>query len=242
MRQLFGLGILILLFGCQQEPDAQEFIDKAIEVAGGEAYSSFSLEYSFRDKTYLSKRNGGDFAYKRIAIDGTDTIHDTFSNSRPFERLVNGVPAKVADSMADRYSNSINSVNYFVFLPYGLNDEAVNKRYINKVQAMDKSFHLIEVTFDEQGGGKDFEDVYLYWINAETNKIEFLAYSFEVDGGGIRFREAFNERYIGKIRFVDYRNYKPESKEVKLVELLDHFMEGRLELVSTIATENIKMR
>ena len=145
----------------------------------------------------------------------------------------------VADSMASRYSNSINSVNYFVLLPFGLNDAAVNKRYLKQVDTAEGSYHLIEVTFKQEGGGKDFEDVYLYWINTETFKPEYLAYSYLVDGGGTRFREAFNERYIKELRFVDYRNYKPPTKETPLEQLFDLFKEGELTLVSTIATENV---
>ena len=42
---------------------------------------------------------------------------------------------------------------------------------------------------------------------------QFGTYSYiESDGIGLRFREAFNERYINGIRFVDYNNYKPKLK------------------------------
>ena len=83
--------------------------------------------------------------------------------------------------------------------------------------------------------------MYYYWIHTESYKVEFLAYSFLVDGGGVRFREACNERYVNGIRFVDYRNFKPTSKSVELSELPELFETDQLSLVSKIELKNVKV-
>ena len=62
---------------------------------------------------------------------------------------------------SDSYSASVNSVHYFAVLPYGLDGKAVNKTYVNKVDIKGKSYHKIKVTFNEEGGGEDFEDVFM---------------------------------------------------------------------------------
>lgn len=37
--------------------------------------------------------------------------------------------------------------------------------------------------------------------------MDFLAYEYNVNGGGVLFREAFNSRMIEGMRFQDYINY-----------------------------------
>jgi hypothetical protein len=142
--------------------------------------------------------------------------------------------------MAAKYSNSINSVHYFAYLPYGLNDPAVNKKLLGETQIGDGQYYKVEVTFDKIGGGEDFEDIYIYWINKETFKPDYLAYEFNTDGGGARFRKAFNERIINGIRFVDYYNYKA-SENISVYELEALFKLKKLELLSTIRLEDISV-
>ncbi|NNJ88175.1 MAG: deoxyribose-phosphate aldolase, partial [Eudoraea sp.] len=115
---------------------------------------------------------------------------------------------------------------------------AVQKELLGKNQIKGKDYYKIKVTFDQQGGGNDYEDVYLYWIDQKTYKPTYLAYEFHVNGGGLRFREAYNERYVEGIRFVDYYNYKPKG-EARITRLDALYENGELELLSDIELENI---
>ncbi|MBO6632925.1 MAG: deoxyribose-phosphate aldolase, partial [Psychroserpens sp.] len=144
--------------------------------------------------------------------------------------------------MATKYSASVNSVHYFSVLPYGLNDAAVIKEKLADTRINDTMYYTIRVTFKEEGGGEDFEDEFLYWIDKETFKLQYLAYSYnEDDGKGMRFREAYNERLIEGVRFVDYNNYKPKSEAIKLPELPTLFESGQLDLVSKIELNEINV-
>jgi len=143
--------------------------------------------------------------------------------------------------MANKYANSVNSVHYFVALPNGLNDPAVQKELLGEVTVKEKQYHKIKVTFDQNGGGDDFDDIYIYWFNKETWKPDYLAYEFHVDGGGMRFREAFNERYVNGIRFVDYNNYKTKDMETSILKIDSLFEAGSLELLSKIELKNIQV-
>ena len=146
----------------------------------------------------------------------------------------------VHDSMKPRYSASVNSVHYFSTLPYGLNDKAVNKELLEEVFIKNNTYFKIKVTFNQEGGGEDFEDVFVYWINKETYKVDYLAYSYQDPGEiGLRFREAFNERYVNELRFVDYKNYKPNKSNITIFELDDLFEKGQLKLLSKIELKNI---
>ncbi|RKE95108.1 DUF6503 family protein [Ichthyenterobacterium magnum] len=245
MNHFLKFGIFSVLFlgitinGFSQK-SAQDIIDKVIEVAGGKLYDSYNMEFDFRDKHYVSKRDNGVFEYSRIAKTDNEKVVITYGNTKPLNKTINGKNASVTTEMSSRIENSINSVNYFVLLPYGLNDKAVFKTYKGEISIKGKEYYMIQVTFSENGGGKDFEDVYMYWINKETFKIDYLAYSFLVNGGGIRFREAYNERYINGLRFVDYNNYKPQDKNIELTSLSSLFDNGELKLLSKIETKNIK--
>jgi hypothetical protein len=57
----------------------------------------------------------------------------------------------------------------------------------------------------------------------------------------MRFREAYNERYITGLRFVDYNNYKTENTTIPLENLAKAFEADELKLLSKIELENIKV-
>jgi hypothetical protein len=102
-------------------------------------------------------------------------------------------------------------------------------------------YFKIKVTFGQEGGGTDFDDEFLYWIHKTNFTVDYLAYSYATNGGGIRYREAYNPRVIEGIRFVDYNNYKPSNLEFSLDELSVLFEKGALKLLSKIETENVRV-
>jgi hypothetical protein len=105
----------------------------------------------------------------------------------------------------------------------------------------DKSYWSIKVTFQKDGGGEDFQDEYRYWINQETYEVDFLAYNYQTDGGGTRFRKAINRREIDGFLFQDYENYKPSKKFEPLDSLPVLFEQGYLKQVSLIRNKNIRV-
>lgn len=242
MNRLLITFSLLLIAGCRpgpEVPEAQEIVDRAIEVSGGELYKTSRISFDFRGYHYVMEPQANNRVLKRIRILETDTITDIKEGGN-FKRLVNDSLVAVPDSMAIRYANSINSVHYFAYLPYGLNDPAVNKKLLGEVLVDGKPYYEVQITFDRKGGGKDYEDVYIYWFNKETFKPDFLAYSFESDGGGLRFRKAFNERYVGGIRFVDYYNFK-SGQELHPSVLDSIYMADKLEILSKIELRNIEV-
>ena len=57
----------------------------------------------------------------------------------------------------------------------------------------------------------------------------------------MRFREAYNERYINDLRFVDYNNYKAVDASTKLLDLGKAFDANQLKLLSKIELENVEV-
>ena len=243
MIKVYGLLFLtLMIYGCKSETklDANQIINQSIEVSGGKRFTNSTISFDFRDRHYKAIRNHGKFHYERLFQDYL-TIKDILNNSG-LERYINEELVEVPDSMAVKYSSSIISVHYFSVLPFGLNDAAVNKTYLSLVNIKDQKYHKIEVTFNENGGGEGFEDVFIYWVNTESYKVDYMAYSYtENDGLGLRFREAYNERYENGLRFVDYNNYKPKEVEAKLSDLDKLFENNKLDLLSKIELKNISV-
>jgi hypothetical protein len=235
-----------LVFSCKKEVStkslsASAIINKSIEVSGGESFESSMIKFIFRDRSYVAKRLNGQTSMVRMFIDKSDTITDFLSNSE-YKRLVGQDYVKVADSMVKKYTASVNSVHYFSVLPYGLNDEAVNKTVLEEENIKSKDYYKIKVTFNEDSGGEDYEDVFLYWIDKKSFKVDYVAYSYsETEGNGMRFRAAYNERYVNGIRFVDYNNYKAEDGSIQLLDLGKAFENNELELLSKIELENVNV-
>ncbi len=240
LKYYFLVFLSLIFWSCKKSPgsgDVQKIIDTSIEVAGGDLYKTSNIRFRFRDKEYTLERQKSNKTLKRIQLTDSGIVTD-IKNGNDFTRLLDQDTIPVTDSMATVYGNSINSVHYFAQLPYGLNDEAVQKEFLGKKEIKGKDYYKIKVTFDQQGGGDDFEDVYIYWIDEKTYKPTYLAYEFHVNGGGIRFREAYNERYINGLRFVDYYNFKPKGKAA-IGQIEGLFEKGELELLSKIELEDI---
>ncbi|WP_010227812.1 DUF6503 family protein [Gillisia marina] len=246
MRYLLIFALVLLSASCQNEKEefsADEIIDKTIENAGGENYRNATIEFKFRENQYKSVRNGGEFLLERQIIDslGVDTIKDVVSNTG-YKRFLNDSLITVPDTMVVKYTGSINSVHYFAHLPYGLNDRAVNKKMVGDAEINGMPYYQLKVTFSQDGGGTDHHDEFLYWIHKENFTIDYLAYKFHVNEGGLRFREAYNPRVIEGIRFVDYKNYTQEDFNTDLCQLDELFEEGKLELLSRIETEDVHVK
>lgn len=235
--------LLFFLMSCSSN-NPQKIIDRAIEAAGGAKYLTARIEFDFRDRHYIANRNGGLFSYERLFTepnDSTQKVHDILNNDG-FTRAINGQAVAVPDSMSVRYSASVNSVLYFALLPYGLNDAAVRKKLLGETVLQGKKYFLIEVTFEQTGGGEDYQDVFYYWINQNDYRIDFLAYSFmENNEIGYRFRKAINSRVVNGILFQDYINYKPSGLET-LDRLQRLYESGDLVELSKIELQNIIIR
>jgi hypothetical protein len=225
----------------EEEDEATVLIRKAIEQHGGDLYTHSFMEFDFRDRHYTSRRNGGQFTYERIFTDEEGNgVRDVLSNDG-FHREIKGEKVALSAKDSSDYSNSVNSVLYFVQLPYFLLDPAVNRSYLGETTIQGEPYHEILVTFSQEGGGKDYEDEFVYWIHRERFTMDFLAYNYLTDGGGARFRESYNVRTVEGIRFADYINYKPgeDSREVANFDSL--FEAGKLVEVSRIDSENIQV-
>jgi hypothetical protein len=231
--------LIIISFSCNSpktELTAQNIIDKSIIASGVNKVSNSEITFKFRDKSYKAIRSNGVFKYSR----SFDSIKDELSNDG-FERLINTKPLELPDSIASNYTNSVNSVHYFSVLPFGLNDVAVFKKLLSSVIIKGKSYYKIQITFSENGGGEDFEDVFIYWIDKENFLVDYLAYSYHTNGGGVRFRVLKEQCNRNGIRFVDYHNYKPLNKSIKLIDIDKAYEKDEVEKVSEIILEDIKV-
>ena len=239
MKKYF-IFILMIIAACQPEkeiPEADRWVFDSIEQSGGDLYDHMQLTFKFRDHNYEARRDQGLFEYVRIKEDSNGITRDVLNNDG-FYREINGERVDLADTMAAKYARSVNSVIYFALLPDGLDDEAVNRQDIGDEVINGINYHRVRVTFDQQGGGEDFEDVFIYWFNEQTGFFDYMAYLYHTDGGGIRFREAYNPRFVSGIRFMDFNNYKP-ADTLELKNIGQSFLNGELEKLSVIETENI---
>ncbi len=259
-RQLIFVAIIALAWACEQKESghtatlrvpkptsatkdqAQLIVDQVIDRHGGELFFNSIIKFTFRDRQYKATRRGASFEYERAWTDSTGQhIRDILNNGGLY-REVNGrrVALNAKDSSA--YANALNSVLYFALLPALLNDPAVVKSYLGEMTVKNQPYHKVKVTFQPEGGGKDFQDEYVYWFHRDSLTMDYLAYNFQVDGGGARFREAYRIRTVNGIRFADYINYKPQDPANRAVETFDRLLErGALEEISRIDLENVEV-
>jgi hypothetical protein len=243
MKSLFLVLITsLLIVSCEPsttKPDPAELLDQAITKHGD--FKGKSVSFIFREREYSVTRDGDGYTYTRSwQDDSLGTVMDILVNSRHFTRRINGEKVSLEKGMADKYNNSVNSVLYFFQVPFVLNDPGAIKKYVGDFTIKDEPYYCVQVTFSEDGGGKDFEDVFFYWVHKENKTVDFLAYSYLTEGGGVRFREAINRREIKGLLIQDYVNHGAD-KTTPLEKLPELFDAGKLENLSMIINENVRV-
>ena len=246
----FGV-LLLFIWSCENKASSsqkktsihkgQEVIDQAIIAHGQHLFENATLSFLFRDKQYSARRSDAEYTYTRSFKNGSALIEDMLINSTDFSRKKNDISIEIEKEWAEKYSRSINSVLYFFQLPYLLNDLAVKKIDQGIKQIKGENYYQIKVSFQIENGGEDFEDEYLYWIDVNTFEIDYLAYNYITDGGGVRFRSAINKRRVNGLLVQDYINYAPLNKKIPLSSLITEFEKGALIERSRIINSDITL-
>ena len=217
---------------------ADSIVNKAIKAHGGKLYENANFSFTFRKNKYSFKNKGSNYTYN---VSGIDKEGNNFSDELKDGIVTHKIDTTIIRLSPEEYSKhlgALNSVIYFATLPYKLNDAAVNKKYMETTNIKGEFYHTIEVTFNKQDGGMDHEDQFYYWINTKTYKIDYLAYNYKVNKGGVRFRSFYNRRVIEGITFQDYINWKA-NVGTPLKELPQLYENGKLKELSRIETENV---
>ena len=234
------LPFLLLLVACKDINDktVEEIINKSIEVSGFNT-NEIDITFDFRAYHYEFFRKDYNFTYARTTIKDDKKIRDELSSTKGLKRFIDSVPESLTDSLAMVYSNSLNSVMYFFQLPKPLLDGAVHSELLDEIKIEGATYWTIKVYFSEEGGGDDYQDEYRYWINQDTYEIDYLAYNYTTEGGGIRFRKAIKKKRVKGILFQDYQNFSPSNKFEPLDSLPKIYEDGLLSQISLIENKNI---
>ncbi|MBR9774965.1 MAG: hypothetical protein GYB55_08115 [Cytophagales bacterium] len=240
-KEWYLLFLIVIVTACKAPNEAETIINQSIKAHGGDLYQSAEISFTFRERQYKIFKSPNSYSYSRSFNDEGKKTVDVL-NKEGFSREVNGQKVALPEEEKIAYTNSVNSVAYFAFLPYGLNDAAVIKKSMGAETIEGKEYNVIKVTFEKEGGGEDFEDEFLYWINKETHLVDYLAYSYHTDGGGLRFRKAINTHEISGLILQDYENYKPEDESLSVEDLSELFKNGELKLLSEILLEDIQVK
>ena len=234
--------LFLILVSCSNSShiSTSQIIDKSIKAHGWDQ-DDFSIVFDFRDYQYELKRKNKFYSFQRTTKKEGNVVKDLMSSKKKLMRFINDKSVELSDSVTNAFSNSLNSVMYFFQLPRPLNDQAVVLKYLGLTKIFNKRYWTIKVTFKENGGGKDYQDEFRYWININNGQIDYLAYNYLTEGGGTRFRQAVNKQLNKGFIFQDYINFKPNVKFVSLDSLPILFEAGNLIKVSNIINKNIRV-
>ena len=230
---------------------ADTVVFAAIEAAGGWALDTATVSFRFRGADYGVDLRGGTYVYTRAYRDSLGRSVDDVLTNTGFRRSIDGRAGRILvgaprDSLARLDAaarEGLNAVVYFALLPRWLADGAARRHYEGTDTLRGRAYHRIRVTFVAEGGGVDHGDEFLCWFDTGDLSLDYLAYAYATDGGGLRFREAYNPRRVAGIVVQDYRNYSPPPEaRLSLDGLAGAWERGNLELLSTVILEDVRVR
>jgi hypothetical protein len=216
---------------------ASDIIQKAVKAHGDKNYNDVDVSFDFRQFHYRVVQKKTTYQYQRSFSDSLGNMIVDLLDNGQFHRTINGEKVQLSERDHGRFKEATNSVAYFVLLPHKLLDKAVNLQYLGETNFEGNNYFKIKVWFDQEGGGKDFEDIYCYWINQNTYTVDYLSYA----NGGPRFRKATKRENVGGVVFQNYENYQILDKEIPANEYDQAFKDGKYKLLSTIEQVNYKL-
>ncbi|MEM1041852.1 MAG: DUF6503 family protein [Bacteroidota bacterium] len=225
------------------EPDsvAVAVIGRTRAAHGSDLLDASVVTFDFRGRAFRAERSRGRFAYARTWDEDGRTLRDVLDNGG-VRRTVDGTPVALSEAEALAVEEAVNSVVYFALIPHGLADDAVQPRHLGSDSLGGEVYDLVEVTFRPEGGGRDYQDRFLYWVHREQSTVDYLAYSYEVNGGGARFRRAVNARAAGGARFADYENYTADPLAPPLEALGRMWEADSLRLLSEVVLDRVRVQ
>jgi hypothetical protein len=246
--------VLLLLSACQsandsapRPPSAQAVVDSAVAAHGGSTLDRAVMTFRFRGDQYRIRQNDGRFHYRRTYTDSLGrTVRDGLTNTGAY-RVVDGDTVSLSDDEKSALTTTVNSVSYFAMLPHPLGDPAVQPEYSGRDTLDGVPYHRIRVTFQQEGGGQDWQDVFMYWFQTDTYAMDYLSYAFGLAPGdtdtGTRFRETYNVRRTNGVRVADYMNYTSDTLATDRMHLYPTlWTRDALSLVSRIEIDSVEVQ
>ncbi|MFK8163921.1 MAG: DUF6503 family protein [Lewinella sp.] len=220
-----------------EKSPAELVLDQALAAHGSGKYDEAHFQFVFREKTYTFHNDGGNYTYT-LTQEKDDVIQFDQLINGEFTRQVDGQAVSLTAKEMASGTEGLNSVIYFATLPHKLSDAAVNLHHAGTDTVKGERYDVLDVNFNKEGGGVDHDDNFRYWFNQKTHRIDYLAYDYLTNGGGVRFRSAYNPRVVDGVLFQDYVNYKAPLG-TPLADLGPMFDKEELEKLSVIATEEV---
>lgn len=219
-------------------------VDRAIEHHGGDLYRGSDSELDVCSRSgcfHVRARVDGDLY--RYEVTGTVRGADrrVVATNDSVEMWEDGEPVELDAEGQERARDFVNARIYFPYLPYRLNDPSVYKQDLGLESWNGRELHKVKVTF-AAGSSTDADDEYLYWLDPDTGRVEQLAYSFQGNPGGLRFRTGKNYRRVGGILFFDQSNLGIEGDGLRVDQIDPDFVRNNLRPVSEVRFDGIAVR
>lgn len=238
--------------GCSPEPSTSHpadnidaYLDAVIQAHGGAVLDAATVSFTFREYEVQLQRDDGVFEYRRSFTD-TDgqRVTEGITNNDVY-RVVEGDTLSLDAEERSEIETAVNGIAYFALLPYPLQDPSVNATYAGPDTVRGVAYHRVGVGFDAEAGD-DYQDEFMYWFDADTHAMDYMAYAFGVGGPeedqGTRFREAYRVHNVEGVRLADYYNYTVEDLPIdKLQAYPDYLETDTLTLVSTVDLEGLRI-
>jgi len=234
--------LALVLAGCQQAVESPEqVIQASIERHGGQSFDRVVIRWDFRDVPFEIYRDRGLYRYQRTVTDPSgEVVVQVMENTGTWVE-VDGERREVDADAARRIESAVNSVVYLGFLPFRLDDPAVRLADLGSAEMAGEVYRKIEVSFEQTGGGRDWQDRFVYWFRDGDWTLDYLAYWEAVDPPVTRFRRAVNRREVGGVLVQDYENYRAEDLSIDIADYDRLFEAGGMTLVSMVEFDNLRV-
>jgi hypothetical protein len=219
----------------------EEIVEASIERHGGDMFDNVTISWDFRGIPFRVTRDGGVFQHQRTVTDSLGTtVIEVMDNQGTWVEVA-GERQAVSDEREGQIAMGVNSTVYLGFLPYRLDDPAVQLADLGSTMVEGQAYRKVEVTFAPEGGGSGWENRFVYWFSEGDWTLDYLAYSEPLDPPVTRFRRAVNRRAVNGLLIQDYENYTADPQIEDIANYDEFFERGELRLLSMVEFDSVEV-
>lgn len=137
---------------------------------------------------------------------------------------------------------ALGQVLFFATFPHHLRYPAITTEFIGVDTLEGRSYYRVGVAFLQTISGYAPEDRYVCWINDQDFTLDYLAFSFERNGGGARFFKALTRQEAGGLLFSAYQAYLPPDGNVDLAGFGQLYLQNRLQFAARVEHNNLLVK
>lgn len=241
MRQLLLLVVLGLVACASERPEGEALLRQARKAHGADRLEHATVEFALDGARFRVERDGERFAYARTWADRSGLVFRDVLTAEGLERTIDGRAVGLGEAARREAATALRAAVYLALLPFSLDGAAEEALVLTPDTLSGQAYERVALPLDRAAPGLDERGRLVLWIHPERHTVDYLAYRYAADGGGARFRAAYEPRTVEGVRFANHYEFSGDLLEVPVEGLGQFYERGELNFLGRVELDSVRV-